>query len=790
SAPSLTGIKFAEGYDDRYANTHTPTISGWSEAGVTIQIQIGSRSYSFTTPSNRQWHFKVPYGFISSSNTYQYITFIATDAAGNTTTQTIKFTFLKSTPVIEADISKETDTDIVGDKITSNRKPTLTGTVSCKDQTAAQISKAKVSLYINGKMYENISVDSSGKWSFELPTELDNGKTYNYTVFVTDFVGNTGSYESYITISTLSGSLDAESITGESVEQITSDKTPKLSGQSTPNSTLKILINNKIYDNIKSDQNGLWSWVSTDTLSDGYYSYTITETTIDGKTNVFTGHFTVDTKAPEIFTAALNEHEKDEQLVSNRPDLTLKGKTEALALVTIVIAGVTYKTHANENGEWSYTFDKYTFENGKTYSYIAVASDSAGNKKEIQGSFKLNTINVNVDNITGNGNITNNVTPTIKGKTEPGATVKLEIDGKVYNTTANNDGYWEIELKDSFNDNTYTYFVTVEKDGKINYAQADFTIDTSVLPPELNLHKDEGSYITNNSTVLTGISEAFSSVTVIINQQTYTVNANANGLWEIENVNLKEGNNEYTIYVTDKASNKSETITGNILLDTQAPVLNEITVSSDSNGDIVFQGEIDDKNASVTISFSEDGEKYNVDVIDGKWSYKHSGDFSEGEDRFIVEVTDKAGNITKNEWMFDKFTQTPDDSGLPDSEESDDSAMSQESDKMEFTGETEENSSVTLKIGDNMYSTFSDESGKWSIVIDSLPEGKYNYDIAIISSTSKTVLDEGTVDLTNVSTSSETEKNISTSEKAAEPVAYASIEAHTFSTQAENDELI
>ncbi|EES5635543.1 TPA: Ig-like domain-containing protein, partial [Escherichia coli] len=787
--PSLTGIKFAEGYDDRYANTHTPTISGWSEAGVTIQIQIGSRSYSFTTPSNRQWHFKVPYGFISSSNTYQYITFIATDAAGNKTTQTIKFTFLKSTPVIEADISKETDTDIVGDKITSNRKPTLTGTVSCKDQTAAQISKAKVSLYINGKMYENISVDSSGKWSFELPTELDNGKTYNYTVFVTDFVGNTGSYESYITISTLSGSLDAESITGESVEQITSDNTPKLSGQSNPKSKIKIFINNNTYE-VESNENGVWSWESTDTLSDGYYTYKITETTADGKTNIFTGHFTVDTKAPQIFTAKLDEHEKDKQLVSNRPDLTLKGETEAHALVTIIVAGVTYKTYANENGEWAYTFDKYTFKNGEKYTYTAIASDNAGNKKEIQGSFTLNTINVNVDNITDNGNITNNVAPTIKGKTEPDATVKLEIDGKTYNTKADKDGYWKIELKDSFNDNTYTYFVTVEKEGKINYAQADLIIDTSVLPPELNLHKDESGYITNNSTVLTGISEAFSSVTVTINQQTYTVNANADGLWEIKNVNLEEGNNEYTIYVTDKASNKSETITGNILLDTQSPVINEITVSSDSNGGIVFQGEIDDKNASVTISFSEDGEKYNVDVIDGKWSYKHSGDFSEGEDRLIVEVTDKAGNITKNEWMFDKFTQTPDDSELPDSEESDDSAMSQESDKMEFTGETEENSSVTLKIGNNMYSTFSDESGRWSIVIDSLPEGKYNYDIAIISSTSKTVLDEGTVDLTNVSTSSETEKNISTSEKAAEPVAYASIEAHTFSTQTESDELI
>ncbi|OAF50332.1 hypothetical protein AXK30_08330 [Escherichia coli] len=44
--------------------------------------------------------------------------------------------------------------------------------------------------------------------------------------------------------------------------------------------------------------------------------------------------------------------------IANRPDLTLKGKTEALALVTIAVGGITYQTKADTQGNWSYTFDK------------------------------------------------------------------------------------------------------------------------------------------------------------------------------------------------------------------------------------------------------------------------------------------------------------------------------------------------------------------------------------------------------------------------------------------------
>lgn len=95
TGPSLSGIKFSDGYDDRYSNTYTPTISGWAEAGSTVYIQIGSRQYSVTVPSNRQWQFKVPAGFITVGNPHQYITFIAEDSAGNKTQQTIKFSLLR-----------------------------------------------------------------------------------------------------------------------------------------------------------------------------------------------------------------------------------------------------------------------------------------------------------------------------------------------------------------------------------------------------------------------------------------------------------------------------------------------------------------------------------------------------------------------------------------------------------------------------------------------------------------------------------------------------------------------
>nr|WP_233093186.1 Ig-like domain-containing protein [Enterobacter hormaechei] len=855
TGPSLSGIKFADGYDDRYSNTYTPTIGGWAEAGSTVYIQIGSREYSVTVPSNRQWQFKVPAGFITVGNPYQYITFIAEDAAGNRTQQTIKFSFITDKPIITADISANTDTDIVGDKITSNNRPTLTGTIECKGQTAAQIAMAKVTISINGKIYENISVKSDGKWTFALPDELANGNTYNYTITVTDFVGNTNTYQSYVTISTLSGSLGAESITGLGSDQVTSDVTPTLSGKANAGSKLIILINNQSYE-LKVGSNGQWSFEIPDTLGDGKYDYKITESTTDGKTNTFSGYFVVDTKAPQMLSAGLEEHASGASNISTRPDLTLKGKTEALAVITIVVAGVTYQALANEKGEWSYTFDKNAFNINTPYVYTVTASDAAGNKTTITGSFIIDTITVDatLDDGTNSGdisdNITNNANPKITGVTAPDATISLAIDGKTYYTTADSNGRWSIIIDDTLSDNTYSYTVTAEKDGKVNYATGSIVIDTSSLTPTLELDSNSDSgvkndYITNDSTpTLTGKAEAEAAITVTINGVSYTTIAADDGTWSLV-VNLKEGVNHYTVKAEDKAGNMSEVAEGELTLDSQAPGTTSGLVDEDNSGDRMdtitnvstpslmgktepgvtvtveinnhayttiagedgswavqivdplkegrneytvtvediagnqsqtkgeitldtkspiisglkisasddadsdgvtetsrptIEGEVDENDVEMTISFSEDGPKYPVDInSDGKWSYQHSEDFAPGKYEFILEVTDKAGNTSSSTGAFEVVS--PGAAPLP-FEDVEATAP------VEFEGVTQAGSHVQLSIGDDMYSTLADESGKWAITSQTYSKGNYAYSIQVTTPSGGIFADKGEITVT------------------------------------------
>ncbi|MFV9261054.1 Ig-like domain-containing protein [Citrobacter freundii] len=850
TGPSLSGIKFVDGYDDRYSNTYTPTIGGWAEAGSTVYIQIGSRQYSVTVPSNRQWQFKVPAGFITEGNPHQYITFIAEDAAGNRTQQTIKFSFITDKPIITADISVNTDTDIVGDKITSNNRPTLTGTIECKGQTAAQIAMAKVTISINGKIYENISVSRDGKWTFALPDELVNGNTYNYTITVTDFVGNTNTYQSYVTISTLSGSLDAGSITGLGSDQATSDVTPTLSGKANAGSMLTILINNKNYQ-VQVGNNGQWSFKIPDTLGDGKYDYKITESTTDGKTNTFSGYFVVDTKAPQTLSAGLEEHASGAVNISNRPDLTLKGKTEALALVTIVVAGVTYQTLANEKGEWSYTFDKNAFSINTPYNYTVTASDAAGNKTTITGNFTIDTITVSadIDDATNSGNtsdnITNNANPKITGVTAPDATITLVINGKTYNTTADSNGHWSITIDDTLGDNTYSYTVTAEKDGKVNYATGNIVIDTSSLTPthELDSNSDSGvknDHITNVSTpTLTGKAEAGATITVTLNGTSYTTIAADDGTWSLV-VNLQEGVNHYTVMAEDKAGNMSEVVEGEVTLDSQAPATtsglvnednsgdttdtitnvstpslmgktepgvtvtveinshvyttiagedgswtiqivdplnegrNEYTVtvediagnqsqtkgeitldttapvisgvkmsaSDDADGDGVtetnrptIEGKVDEYDVEMTISFSAGGPKYPVDInSDGTWSYQHPEEFAPGKHEFILEVTDKAGNTSSSSGSFEVVS--PGGAPLP---------FEETTAPVEFEGVTQAGSHVQLSVGDDMYSTLADESGKWAITSQNYSQGNYAYSIQVTTPSGDIFSDKGEI---------------------------------------------
>lgn len=750
--PPLTGIKFAGGLAGRYSNSYTPTIEGWGEAGATLTISIGRRSYDITIPESRKWFFYVPAGFIQAGNTTQYITFRETDTAGNSTLTTVKFHFITEKPDISADISAGSDTGIIGDKTTSDINPTLTGRVTSAALTPSQLSQSRVSVIIDGTTYSGIAVKSDGSWSFKLPINLSSGHSYNYTVIATDFVGNTNSYMSYITINTLSGNLDAVSITGENSTMETSDTSPTLSGTATAGSTLTIYMNNFSY-NVAVTALGAWTFKVPDSLGNGKYNFTLVEKTTDGVTNTFTGYFIVDTRAPDVLTAELRDPESGNSNVANNPDVTLQGRTEALALVSILIGGITYQTYADTSGNWSYKFDSDTFAINSTINYKVTASDAAGNKTAINGNFIIDTITVsaNLDIKSNSGdphdNITNVKQPTFGGNTAANAEISLVINGKKYTTTADGTGKWSITLDTELADNTYHYTVTAASGDKVNYASGEVVVDTSTITSSFDLAASSdsgvvGDYLTNVVTpTLTGVTEAGATVILAINNHTYTTRADDSGSWSLTiNDALPDSNNAFTITVNDVAGNQAVD-SGHIVIDTLAPKVEDMKVANVGYSDItdtsipVFSGRTDETDGKITISFAGDKEKYNVTVnSDDTWNYQHNEPFLPGRHEYTIEITDNAGNMSSTTGSFEvtstvtALTQ-PEDTIFP----------------VELAGVAEEHARVEVSIGKDLYHAQVDESGHWSLVTAPYPAGDYEYHIKVTTTVGDVSKDHGTI---------------------------------------------
>ncbi|SPW33099.1 Carbohydrate-binding module 48 (Isoamylase N-terminal domain) [Edwardsiella tarda] len=660
----LTGIKFSDSDGGRYSNTHTPTIEGWGEPGATLTISIGSRSYTITIPESRKWFFYVPAGFIQEGNTTQYITFKETDAAGNSTSTTIKFHFITVKPDITADISADSDTGIIGDKTTSDINPTLTGKVTSTALTPSQLAQSKVSVTIDGITYTGIAVNNNGTWSFKLPVSLSPGYSYNYTVSVTDFVGNTNSYTSYVTINTLSGNLDAVSITGENSTIETADTSPTLSGTATTGSTLTLYINNHSY-NVAVTALGTWTFKVPDALGNGKYTFTLVEKSASGVTNTFTGHFVVDTKAPDVLTAEVLDPASGSSNVVNHPNVTLQGKTEALALVTILIGGITYQTYADASGNWSYAFDSDAFAIHNTINYQVTASDAAGNKTTINGNFVIDTINVSaaLDINSNSGdphdNVTNAKLPTFSGNTAANAEISLVINGEKYTTTADSSGKWSITLGSALPDNTYHYTVTATAGDKVNYTAGEVVIDTSALTPSLSLTADSdsgviGDYITNVATpTLTGVTEPNAKVMLTVNGISHTITAGSDGSWSfIVSSPLVEGNNTYSIGIIDSAGNVSSTVTGHITLDTLSPNASATLLPADDSGNAgdditsvttpTLTG-VTEAGATVTLVINNHTYATRADAS-GAWSLTIRDPLPDGNNAYTLIVSDTAGN--------------------------------------------------------------------------------------------------------------------------------------------------
>ncbi len=170
---------------------------------------------------------------------------------------------------------------------------------------------------------------------------------------------------------------------------------------------------------------------------------------------------------------------------------------------------------------------------------------------------------------------------------------------------------------------------------------------TPPAPPQLNNLPE----FTNQKEVkLTGKSEEGATVKLSFNSKDEEVVAGRNGDFSFD-LKLNNGENLFDAIATDAAGNESQkTKTFKITFDNEKP---ELTIESPSDGTSFFgsrQRQIEIKGKTDTGS--------EVTINDRFVSVEESGNFqytttlNEGENKFNIKSTDKAGNLTETELTF------------------------------------------------------------------------------------------------------------------------------------------
>ncbi|EBJ1007647.1 Ig-like domain repeat protein, partial [Salmonella enterica] len=604
----------------------------------------------------------------------------AEDIAGNTINQEISFTIDTTVPVPDVDLLDADDSgESAVDNITNVTKPRFIISDIPTDIDT-------VTIKINGVSYP-ITLDGSNTGTFQVPVALKDG-VYEAVVVFRDLAGNISETKLPFTIDTatsVSVRMDPTSDTGSSnSDNLTNRKSPKFGGTAEPDAKLVITIiddtsgHEVLKKLVTVGVDGNWS-MTPDALADGIYTIKVVSTDVAGNTAEAQDRFTIDTVTPDP-TIQLTDSSIDDmhEATSLRPEF--KGIAEAFSTIMIQWDGkVIGSANANSNGEWSWTPPSILTPG--SYVISIVAKDKAGNESS-QVDFPVvipvidvtpPTIKLSDDSDSGalGDFITNDKTPTLIGSTLPNTIVSIYIDGKkVGEATSDTAGRYAFQMQEQ-PDGTYVVEVGIlnpRVNEEIRSAAVSLVIDTQVADLEWHIsgiHEDK--YINTVTPEISGISEPNSKITVFVNgvekAAAYTT---AGGHWGVILPTLgNDGNYVLTFKVEDIAGNVKEFGPQEITLDT---VIEPLTVTLREVDDSGKLGDWITNKSHVNIDgTAEAGSTLTIKTQggvvvttfevgnDGHWSAEL--DLSNGNNIFVVESVDKAGNSQQKELLVEYDTQ-------------------------------------------------------------------------------------------------------------------------------------
>ncbi|MES2251286.1 MAG: Ig-like domain-containing protein [Pseudomonadota bacterium] len=708
-----------------------PLLSGISTGvpGHTVTVMVkdaaGTRELGQATiGENGKWTFQVDTPLAAGPNTFMLV---ERDAAGNETMPTGRYQVNIETGRPEAPVIQNVKDD-VGEvhmlqkgEVTDDARPTIIGTAQ---------AGTTVKVYDNGTYLGETVTDPAGTWRFTPEASLADGP-HDITATATNTLGQTSDATGIWNFSVdtqppgqITGLEVIDDVGGKtgplSNGDTTDDNKPTFNGKAEPGTTVNVYDNGVKLGSAPVDANGNWTFTPTSPLADGPHALT-TEVMDPAGNSSGRGeplNLVIDTKGVPVSIDRVMDDQgsvkgpiaADGTTDDPRPEIQGLGK--AGSTIKVYASGYFLgSTVVQPDGTWSFT-PSVDMAQGR-HNITATATDLAGNVSDPTPvfGFTIDTVAPNTPTIDAvaddvgtkqgllaNGGVTDDPSPTLSGKAEPGSTLTVYDDAiKLGTVVTDSRGNWSYTPTSPLAEGEHKFTVTAtDKAGNVSAPSSEFVLSTDYTPPDASklaitgVDDDVGGIVGNVTSgettddslpTINGTGTAGNTILVTVKDNTGShklqpVVVDQDGKWTLQvQTPLADGPNEFTAIEQDKAGNQTAPSASYVVdVNTDRPTAPVIKTVYDDEGvaHMLQQGEVTN-DAKPTFSGTAqpnhtvklyDGAAYLGTVVadaNGNWSFTPETALAEGTRNITATSTNPVGQTSDASatWSFVVDTVAP-----------------------------------------------------------------------------------------------------------------------------------
>ncbi|EMF5208573.1 Ig-like domain-containing protein [Enterobacter roggenkampii] len=664
-------------------------ISGTTtaEAGQTVTVTLGGKSYTAQVQQGGVWSVNVPGSDLAALADNGYTVQVSvSDAAGNPGSAGKTITLDTTPPTVSFNV-------VAGDDVINSVEHGQAQIVS-GSATGANVGD-KVVITLGSHQYTT-TVDASGNWSVGVPASVISALTdgtVTLSATITDSAGNSSTQTHDVVVNTASVALTVNTVSGDDVinaaEAGSSLVINGSSAQFASGTQVTVTLNGKTYTaTIQSD--GTWTTTvpaaDVGALADGArYQVSVSAQDSAGNSASATHGISVDTTAPVVSIGTLSVDDMLNASEAQQP-LTVHGSSSAEAgqTVTVTLGGKTYTALVGSDGTWTLDVpaaDLAALSQG-ALTVTASVNDKAGNSGQTTHTLTVDTVAPTVTISTvADDDIVNNAEQlagqTIRGTTtaEQGQTVTVSFNGHSYQATVGADGSWSVFVPGrdflGLSDGEYTITASVsDRAGNPGSATHDVTLNGDVPTITINTFaQDDIVNAAEHGTplVVSGTTDAPAgqTVTLTLNGKTYAATVQNDGTWSYtvssaDVAALADGGSYVINAQVSNTIGNSASDNHTVTVDLTAPSMG-ISIDSLQNdtglsatdfitndSQVVVNGSLTAQlgnNEKAQISLDGGVTWIDLTVTGTTWRYADGRTLTDGTYQYQVRVIDNAGNV-------------------------------------------------------------------------------------------------------------------------------------------------